>query len=139
MRKLQLIFACGYSAEDKAAVAKYRQWLLVVWLVGVMPFTWKHFPGRLGLAASVVEGSSFAAVLILAWMIALRSGDEYRRLLLQRSLALGTAMMTVALSVCGFVEFQMHRSLELPLGLIPVGLALLTVAAKLIVFRRANA
>ena len=131
---------CGYSAEDKVAIAGLRRKMSAVLVVflGLNLMLTLHWHGAVGIAAAVAEGLCFAAILALSWTITMRSGDEYRRELLQRSLLWGLGTTLALVCVCAYVQLVLGDAWHVPLLIVPVCLVFVTAASKVLVFRRAN-
>jgi MFS family permease len=138
--------ACGYSEKDRAAIAKLRRRMAVVLAFFLctnpellLPAA-NHHAGYRGIATvlAVIQGLSFAAILCLGWAIAMRTGDEYRRELMRRSLMWGLGITLAATCVVSYLQLVVGHDWQVPIVAVPACLVLTTVAAKLIVFRRAN-
>jgi hypothetical protein len=75
-------------------------------------------------------------MLLLAALLVVRSGDEFRRVLLLRSLLWATVVTMGLTCVCGFIEAFSHGQVRVPVLLVPAFLLTATAAAKLLIFRR---
>jgi hypothetical protein len=130
----------GYSAEDRAQLRKLRQqtvgMLIVFSGANALHLYGSHAHGAVAAVQAVVQGVTFTALLMLLWAIAIRSGDEYRRTLLWRSLTCGTAATAGLCTVWGYMELNGVSVPRVPLLMVPFLLIITTTMAKLVVFRR---
>ena len=132
--------SCGYTVEDRVAVAGLRRTMSAVFLVffGLNFLQNLHPHGALRIAVAAGDGLCFAAIVGLGWAMAMRSGDEYRRKLMVRSLHWGVGITVTLACVAGYTELALGETRHVPMLAVPVCLILTTVAAKLMLFRRAN-
>jgi hypothetical protein len=137
--KLMAMKQCGYTAEDRAAILQLRKAMVVLLIVflGVQAVMRMRLSGAAGMTVAVLAGACFCGIMGVAWAVVLRSADEYRRVLLQRSVMWALGLTLGAVTVCGYVEVGMRTSLHVPLLAVPLCFVMLTAAMKLVVFRRA--
>ena len=82
---------CGYNEADRTAIKRLRRAMSValVMFLGMNTLMSMHYGGVLGAAIATLTGVGFAAILVIAGMMATRAGDEFRRALLMQSLLWG--------------------------------------------------
>lgn len=145
IRQLFLKGTCtGYTPQDRAALKRLRSQmagvLTIFMAVGAtQAFGPKHPQGAAAVTIAVMQGVCFAAILGLAWAIALRAGDEFRRLLLWRSLAWGVGVTVAFASVWGYLELCSTQVPRIPLLMLPIVLIGSTAVAKIVIFHRERA
>jgi len=137
MRRLKAMRACGYSAEDRVAIALQRKRLAMVLVVFLgLQILQKQMPMMVQKFAAALTGLCFFAILALSWAVVLRGSDEYRKALLQRSMMLGLGITLGAVCVCGYLETATNGGFRVPLLAVPAGFVFITAVAKVAVFRK---
>ncbi len=141
MKKWKMGRDCGYTTDDRLAIARLRGWLATVLavflgMVAVNASSGRHGNTRLAVVEAIVSGLGFAGIVVLSWMVVLRSGDEYRRALLSKALTWGVGATVALTSIWGYVETAWPAAPRLPMLAVPTVLIFVTTAAKVLVFRR---
>ncbi len=131
----------GFNEADRRFVRLCRRWLAAAFLVyfGLHFVLQRHPAGLAGQVVAGTTGAAFFLVLLLTGLLVARSGDEFGRVLLLRSLLWATGVTMLAVCVWGFVEaFSAAPAAHAPLLFVPALLVLAMTVAKLLIFRRAR-
>ncbi len=85
---------------------------------------------------AVLAGACFFTLLAIGCTLAMRCGNEQRRVLLQRSVWIGVAITMGLACVGGYWEVAMGAPFHVPLLAVPACLVAATAMAKVVLFRR---
>lgn len=117
-----------------------RKWLAVSTAI-FLPLNTLNFVrpmhGVTGIVIAALAGIGFFAMISLGFTILMRTSDEFRRLMLTRSVLWATGITLGLVSIYGYVDLLHPEAFpRIPLLVIPVAFIFIMTAAKLLVFRQ---